>query len=148
MTVTTKQTTPQVRRLTAPERRYLISKMDWIKLLYPQTVKCDAYKWHAVRLKNLYVWGPRDNPKPPTGMEDKRCTHWAVFHFSPLKRSNYPARAGNYCMIHVASEGLYYNDEETKRTTRWDRGHRDHYLAEFNERYTKEGLPRRKARRG
>lgn len=123
--------------------------MPWIKLLYPQTIRCEAVRWHAVALKNLYVWGPRANPKPPTGIPDnKRCKHWAIFHFTPLKnKDQFPARAGNYCMIHVASDGLYYNDRETSRTHRWATAHNDRYLAEFAEKFNKDGTPRR-TRRG
>ena len=120
--------------------------MPWIKLLYPQTIRCEAVKWHAISLKNLYVWGPRANPNPPTGIpDDKRCKNWAVFYFTPLKRGNFPARAGNYCMIHVASEGLYYNSEEEQRTARWATAHNDRYLAEFAKKFTKAGLRRQKA---
>ena len=91
--------------------------MPWVtRLKKPRP--CDGIKYSTVALKDIYEWGPRDNPQPPRGIQDKsRCKKLAWWKFRALKKSY--AEDGNYCWPHLISAGLFRDTYEETRTKRW-----------------------------
>jgi len=128
-----KETQVMKRQTTLAERKYLLSKIPWVKVL-PEPVPCDGIIWGKVALRDIYVMGPHDNPRPPRGLTDKHhCKKMASWHFTPTKASinNWSGKAGNFCWSHLFSAGLYHDQTEEKRTIAWYERNAEKLLAAY-----------------
>jgi len=95
--------------LNRTQRRALLSQIPWVKKLI-QGRRCEAIKWSHMSFKDAIS---------EEGRERHRCRNIGYWKFRALKRSNNPAKDGIYCMSHLLHFCLYYNAEETKRTSNW-----------------------------
>lgn len=101
-------------------RTELAKRIPWVTHL-AWAEPCDGFTWGKVPLKALYVWGPRDNPKPPIGMEAYRCKLPAYWEFEALPEDDWDtdaATSGIYCWQHLLSQ-LYNYRQEYARLEDW-----------------------------
>jgi hypothetical protein len=88
----------QIRKLS----RAGVGKFPWVRVL-KHPADCDA----IVRSRNAL------------------CTRTAWWSFSALPSSS--AASARYCLVHLHQLGLFYDDQETRRTERWVAKHPEEF---------------------
>lgn len=107
--------------LSLEQRQALAAQLPWIKRRKRPKERCDGIKWSQVSDKDLYQHGPRDNPKPARGIQErakcKRRGWWTLKACRPRNNYDYPARSGTYCWEHLLIE--LRHEPEQERYLRW-----------------------------
>lgn len=111
-------------RIPLETRKRVIARMPWaVRLLIPAE-HCDGIKWGTVALKDLYEHGPRSNPSPARGIQErskcKRRGEWQYVAAKPRDPYTHVATSGTYCWTHMWSEILNHPTDYA-RYMRWIR---------------------------